>query len=84
MVTSVKRAIDAGIAVVNFDVALDKQALKKAKLPEDFLFVGFAIFLSVLASIGLGDFARQMVTGFIIVAAVVIDTYRAQLLTKFQ
>ena len=37
-----------------------------------------------LLLIGLGDFARQMVTGFIIVAAVVIDTYRAQLLTKFQ
>jgi ribose transport system substrate-binding protein len=40
MVTSVKRAIDAGITVVNFDVTLDKQALKKAGLPEDFLFVG--------------------------------------------
>ena len=40
MVTSVKRAIDAGIVVVNFDVTLDKQALKKAGLPEDFLFVG--------------------------------------------
>jgi ribose transport system permease protein len=37
-----------------------------------------------LLLIGLGDFARQMVTGFIIVAAVVIDTYRARLLTKFQ
>jgi ribose transport system substrate-binding protein len=40
MVTSVKRAIDAGIVVVNFDVTLDKQALQKAGLPEDFLFVG--------------------------------------------
>jgi ribose transport system substrate-binding protein len=40
MVTSVKRAVDAGITVVNFDVTLDKQALKKAGLPEDFLFVG--------------------------------------------
>ena len=40
MVTSVKRAIDAGITVVNFDVTLDKRALKKAGLPEDFLFVG--------------------------------------------
>jgi len=40
MVTSVKKAIDAGIVVVNFDVTLDKQALKKAGLPEDFLFVG--------------------------------------------
>jgi ribose transport system permease protein len=37
-----------------------------------------------LLLIGLGDFARQMVTGFIIVAAVVIDTYRARLLVKFQ
>jgi len=37
-----------------------------------------------LLLIGLGDFARMMVTGFIIVAAVVIDTYRARLLTKFQ
>jgi len=37
-----------------------------------------------LLLIGLGDFARQMFTGFIIVAAVVIDTYRARLLTKFQ
>lgn len=40
MVTSVKKAIDAGIVVVNFDVTLDKEALKKAGLPEDFLFVG--------------------------------------------
>ena len=40
MVTSVKKAIDAGITVVNFDVTLDKKALKKAGLPEDFLFVG--------------------------------------------
>ena len=32
----------------------------------------------------MGDFARQMVTGFIIVAAVVIDTYRAKLLMTFQ
>jgi ribose transport system substrate-binding protein len=40
MVTSVKKAIDAGIVVVNFDVTLDKDALKKAGLPEDFLFVG--------------------------------------------
>lgn len=37
-----------------------------------------------LLLVGLGDFARMMVTGFIIVAAVVIDTYRARLLTKFQ
>ncbi len=40
MVTSVKKAIDAGITVVNFDVTLDKRALKKVGLPEDFLFVG--------------------------------------------
>lgn len=40
MVTSVKKAIDAGITVVNFDVTLDKAALKDAGLPEDFLFVG--------------------------------------------
>ncbi len=37
-----------------------------------------------LLLIGLGDFARQMVTGFIIVAAVVLDTYRAKLLTSLQ
>ena len=29
-----------------------------------------------LLLIGLGDFARQMVTGLIIVLAVIIDTYR--------
>jgi ribose transport system substrate-binding protein len=40
MVASVKKAIDAGITVVNFDVTLDKQALKEAGLPQDFLFVG--------------------------------------------
>ncbi len=40
MVVSVKKALDAGITVVNFDVTLDKKALKKAGLPEDFLFVG--------------------------------------------
>ncbi|MBF0530367.1 MAG: sugar ABC transporter substrate-binding protein, partial [Deltaproteobacteria bacterium] len=40
MVASVKKAVDAGITVVNFDVTLDKKALKEAKLPEDFLFVG--------------------------------------------
>ena len=33
MVTSVKKAIDAGITVVNFDVTLNKQALKEAGLP---------------------------------------------------
>jgi ribose transport system permease protein len=37
-----------------------------------------------LLLIGMGDFARQMVTGFIIVVAVVIDTYRAKLSIKFQ
>jgi len=40
MVASVKKAIEAGITCVNFDVTLDKLALKKAGLPEDFLFVG--------------------------------------------
>lgn len=40
MAFPVKRAVDAGITVVNFDVTLDKGALKKAGLPEDFLFVG--------------------------------------------
>ncbi len=40
MVTAVKKAVDAGIVVVNFDVTLDKDALKKVGLPEDFLFVG--------------------------------------------
>ena len=40
MVASVKRAVDAGITVVNFDVTLDKQALNKVGLGEDFLFVG--------------------------------------------
>lgn len=34
--------------------------------------------------LGIGDFARQIVTGLIIVAAVVIDTYRAKLLVRFQ
>jgi ribose transport system substrate-binding protein len=40
MVTSVKKAIDEGIVVVNFDVTLDKKALTEAGLPSDFLFVG--------------------------------------------
>ncbi|MDR1732559.1 MAG: sugar ABC transporter substrate-binding protein [Synergistaceae bacterium] len=40
LVPSVKKAVDAGIIVVNFDVTLDKQALKDNGLPEDFLFVG--------------------------------------------
>lgn len=40
MVSSVKKAVDAGITVVNFDVTLDKQALADAGLGEDFLFVG--------------------------------------------
>ena len=40
MAFPVKKAVDAGITVVNFDVTLDKGALKKAGLPEDFLFVG--------------------------------------------
>jgi len=40
MVASVKKAIDEGIVVVNFDVTLDKKALTEAGLPSDFLFVG--------------------------------------------
>ncbi len=40
MAKSAKQAIDKGIVVVNFDVTLDKKALKKVGLPEDFLFVG--------------------------------------------
>lgn len=40
MVAPVRRAIDAGITVVNFDVTLDKDALEAAGLPRDFLFVG--------------------------------------------
>jgi ribose transport system substrate-binding protein len=40
LVPSVKKAIDAGILVVNFDVTLDKQALADSGLPQDFLFVG--------------------------------------------
>jgi ribose transport system permease protein len=37
-----------------------------------------------LLMLGLGDFARQMVTGFIIVLAVIVDTYRAKFLVRFQ
>ena len=37
-----------------------------------------------LLLMGMGDFARQIVTGLIIVAAVVIDTYRAKLLVRIQ
>jgi ribose transport system permease protein len=33
-----------------------------------------------LLLLGMGDFARQMVTGLIIVVAVIIDKYRAQAL----
>ena len=35
-----------------------------------------------LLLLGMGDFARQMVTGLIIVVAVIIDKYRAQALTQ--
>jgi ribose transport system permease protein len=35
-----------------------------------------------LLLIGMGDFARQMVTGLIIVVAVIIDTYRAKISIK--
>lgn len=37
-----------------------------------------------LLLLGMGDFARQIVTGLIIVAAVVIDTYRNRVLIKLQ
>lgn len=40
LVPSVKKAVSAGILVVNFDVTLDKQALADNGLPQDFLFVG--------------------------------------------
>ena len=40
LVPSVKKAVDAGITVVNFDVTLDKKALVDNGLPENFLFVG--------------------------------------------
>ncbi|MDR3354932.1 MAG: sugar ABC transporter substrate-binding protein [Synergistaceae bacterium] len=40
LVPTVKKAVDAGILVVNIDVTLDKKALKESGLPEDFLFVG--------------------------------------------
>jgi ribose transport system permease protein len=32
-----------------------------------------------LLLLGMGDFARQMVTGAIIIVAVILDTYRAKL-----
>ncbi len=32
-----------------------------------------------LLLLGIGDFARQMITGFIIIGAVILDTYRAKL-----
>jgi ribose transport system permease protein len=35
-----------------------------------------------LLLLGMGDFARQMVTGLIIVVAVIIDKYRAQALLR--
>jgi ribose transport system permease protein len=37
-----------------------------------------------LLLLGMGDFARQIVTGLIIVIAVVIDTYRSRILIKLQ
>ncbi|MDP8170000.1 sugar ABC transporter substrate-binding protein [Pasteurella skyensis] len=40
LIPSIKRALDAGIIVVNFDVRLDKKASKQMGLPDDFLFVG--------------------------------------------
>jgi ribose transport system permease protein len=35
-----------------------------------------------LLLIGMGDFARQIVTGLIIIFAVIIDTYRAKISIK--
>ncbi|SUB58609.1 D-allose-binding periplasmic protein precursor [Phocoenobacter uteri] len=40
LIPSIKRALDAGIIVVNFDVRLDKKASQQMGLPDDFLFVG--------------------------------------------
>ena len=40
MVGPVKKALAAGVTVINFDVTLNKEALKAAGLPEEFLFVG--------------------------------------------
>ncbi len=40
LVPSVKKAVDAGILVVNFDVTLDQDALEANSLPRNFLFVG--------------------------------------------
>lgn len=40
LIPSIKKAVDAGIKVVNIDVKLDTAALKSAGLPADFLFVG--------------------------------------------
>lgn len=40
LIPSIKRAMNAGIVVVNFDVRLDKKAAQQMGLPEDFLFVG--------------------------------------------
>jgi ribose transport system substrate-binding protein len=40
MVASVKKAVEAGIVLVNFDVTLNKRALTEAGLDADFLFVG--------------------------------------------
>lgn len=40
LVPSVKKAVDAGILLLNFDVTLDKSALVANGLPENFLFVG--------------------------------------------
>ncbi len=40
LVPSVRKAVDAGIPLINFDVTLDKAALVSNGLPENFLFVG--------------------------------------------
>jgi len=36
----------------------------------------------ILSLMGLGDFARQIVTGLIIVFAVVLDTYRSKVIDR--
>ncbi|NLL37521.1 MAG: sugar ABC transporter substrate-binding protein [Fretibacterium sp.] len=56
LVPSVKKAVDAGIPVVNFDVTLDKKALVDNGLPENFLFVGPD---NTLGSELVGDFMAE-------------------------
>lgn len=63
---------------------MDEFERRKGSLIGTFLACIMGVLNNGLLLIGLGDFARQMVTGFIIVAAVVLDTYRAKLLTSLQ